>query len=86
MSTGAIESALKGMNAATQRLNDSARNIANYGTMDPTADNPPIDEINLSEEAVNMMLAKHSYKANVAVLKTQGEMDDILLSTFDKRV
>ncbi len=83
---GAIETALKGMSAASQRMNESARNIAKFGTQDITADTLPTDEINLSEEAVNMMLAKHSYKANLATLKTQQEMEEALLKTFDKKV
>ena len=45
-----------------------------------------VPNVDLAEEAVNLKLAEISYKANVSVLKTAGEMSDELLNTFDERV
>ena len=42
-------------------------------------------DVDLAEEAVNLKLAEISYKANLAVLKTAGELSDELLNTFDER-
>lgn len=42
--------------------------------------------VDLAEEAANMIIAKASYKASAAVMKTAGEMEDALLRSFDKRV
>lgn len=45
-----------------------------------------VPNINLAEEAVNLTLAKHSYKANLEVIKTSESMMDELLDAFDKEV
>lgn len=42
--------------------------------------------VDLAAEAVNLKLAEISYKANLATLKTAGEMADDLNKIFDKRV
>ncbi len=42
--------------------------------------------VDLSEEIINLKLAEISYKANIATLKTAGEIEDTLLKAFDKRV
>jgi flagellar basal body rod protein FlgC len=73
----AISIALTGMESATRRLESSAAKIANMGTS---------GDVNFAEEAVNMMIAKTSYKANIAVLMAQEEMDDALGRAFDKKV
>jgi flagellar basal-body rod protein FlgC len=45
-----------------------------------------VPNVDLAEEAVNMTLAKTTYKANVGVLNAQKEMSDELLSIFDEKV
>lgn len=45
-----------------------------------------VPNINLAEEAVNLLLAEVSYKANIATLKTADELSDDLLSIVDDRV
>ena len=45
-----------------------------------------LPNVDLAEEAVNLTIAKASYQANAAVIKTAGQMEDDLLRTFDKRV
>lgn len=42
--------------------------------------------VDLAEEAVNLSIAKATYKANVAVIKTSEEMTDELLKAFDREV
>lgn len=130
----AIGIALSGLQAATQRVNVGASNIANVMTAgslnDP--DNPPytpvtvqsraqgetggviadivpkanpfsaaydpdsplanedgvvgVPNVDLAEEAVNLKLAEVTYKANIATIRTQNEMFDALLKSFDKKI
>lgn len=42
-----------------------------------------VPNINLAEEAVNLILAELNYKANIETLKTASEMSDELLNIFD---
>ena len=44
-----------------------------------------LPNVDLAEEAVNLTIAKASYKASAAVIRTAREMSDDLLRTFDKR-
>lgn len=131
-----IQVALSGLQAASNRLNASASNIANIsttGSLDGSTqapyqaltttqsavsngqsegagvrseivtanrpfvpaydpDSPFADEngvigvpnVNLTEEAVQLNLAKTSYKANIGTLKVAEELSDELLSIFDE--
>jgi flagellar basal-body rod protein FlgC len=45
-----------------------------------------VPNTDLAEEAVNLTLAKTAYKASLAVLKTENEMQDELLKSFDREV
>ena len=45
-----------------------------------------VPNTDLAEEAVNLKLAETTYKANLATLKTAGEMSDELLRLFDEKV
>jgi flagellar hook protein FlgE len=69
---------LSGLQKATQKVETAASNIANLQT--PRDDGVIID---LSEEAVNLLLAETEYKANLATIKTADEMSDELLDIFD---
>ncbi len=80
----AINIALTGLAAATKKVGEAATNIANMTT--PDYKNQNGDEVELSEEAVNLMLAKTTFKANASVIKTATEMDDELLRILDKKV
>lgn len=42
-----------------------------------------VPNVNLAEEAVNLLLAETTYKANIATIKTAEDMSDELLSIFD---
>ena len=44
-----------------------------------------VPNINLAEEAVNLLIAETTYKANIATLKTAEELSDELLSIVDDR-
>ena len=77
----AIGIGLSGLQKATQKVEGAANNIANVQT--PRDDGVVVD---LSEEAVNLLLAETEFKANVATIKTADEMSDELLSIFDKDV
>ena len=75
----AIGIGLSGLQKATQKTEDAANNIANVLT--PRDDGVVID---LSEEAVNLLLAETEFKANLATIRTADELSGELLSIFDK--
>ncbi len=64
---GAIQAAIDGINKAYEKMNKGADSIANIGKAGENGD--------LVEDIVEIKMAKHSLKANVAVLKAQKEMD-----------
>lgn len=74
-----INSALSGLQAASKQVDASANKIAN-------ATNPNVDTVDLSEEAVNLITAEASYKANIATIKTANELSEELLRVLDKTV
>ncbi len=78
----AINSGLAGLQSAAKKVNESAANIANLTT--PVAEGQ--DEVNLSEEAVNLILAETEYKANLATIRTASELSDDLFRIFDEKV
>ena len=69
---------LSGLQKATQRVEAAATNIANLTT--PRDDGVTID---LSEEAVNLLLAETEFKANLATIRTTDELSEELLNIFD---
>jgi flagellar hook protein FlgE len=80
MMIDAIGIALGGLDSATQKVTKAANTIASLGT---TAAG---DTVDLSAEAVNLLLAETEFKANVSVIKTAEELSDDLLSIFDEKV
>lgn len=63
--------------------------IPTYDPDSPFADNKGIigtPNVSLEEEAGNLLLAKYSYKANIATIKASDEMQDELMNIFDKDV
>lgn len=42
--------------------------------------------VNLAEEAINLQIAKHSYKASAAVFRAAAEMEKDMQKLFDKDV
>jgi len=76
---GAISNALSGLTNASKQVESAANNIANSTT-------PAGDTVELSEEAVNLILAETSYKANLATIKTANELSEELLRLFDETV
>jgi flagellar hook protein FlgE len=79
----AIDNALTGLQSATRKVDTAAQNIANVSTPGYTTENG--DTVDLSEEAVNMVIGKTAFKANVSVLNTAAEMDKDLQRLFDKK-
>lgn len=107
--------AASGMQAAVQRLNVAAYNIANATTGMPAGDAPadpaysfqplradqvdlpgggtavnvrtalPTDAfegVDLANEAIQTVLARYTFAANVAVMRTAAQMQKVLLDTF----
>lgn len=58
----------------------------NGGVMAENRVRAGVDQVELSEEAVNLKLAEISYKANISVLKVADEMAKEMGSLFDKKV
>lgn len=75
----AIATGLSGLQNAAQKANTSAARIANITT--PVAEGDDI--VDLSVEAVNLIIAETEFKANLASIKTASELSDELLSIFD---
>lgn len=67
--------ALQGLSQATQKIVESANNIAN-----------PQEGAEIAEDLVNIKVAEVTYKANLFTLKTSEEMSDELLHIFDEKV
>lgn len=93
---GAISSALSGINAATQKLNTSAANIAQAGVSAPNVTSAEstvtggapqnqiiLPETDLATEAINLKLAETAYKANLITLEAATEQTDALLDILD---
>ena len=107
--------AASGMQAAAQRLNVAAYNIANATTDAPSADAPagrtdtfqplradqvdtpgggtavnvrtalPTDAFNgvdLPSETIQVVAARYTFAANVAVMRSAAQMQKVLLDTF----
>ena len=75
-----INAALNGLNLASQKVGQAANNIANSTT-------PSIGEnVNLTEETVNLKIAELAFKANAATLRTELELSKELLKIFDEEV
>jgi len=71
----AITSALSGLNTATKQVENAAQNIASGSSQE-----------NIIEDVVDIKVAETAYKANVAVLNVADELNEELLSTFDRLV
>ncbi len=74
-----INSGLSGLQAASKQVDASASKIAN-------ATNPNVDTVDLTEEAVKLITAEASYKANITSIKTANDMSEELLKVLDKTV
>lgn len=80
----AIDNALTGLASATQKVGQASQNIANLTTPGYTTETG--DSVELSTEAVNLLVGKTAFKANVAVLNVAQELDDALFSIIDEKV
>ena len=75
----AITSALSGLSAASNKIEQSAQNIA-QGGVEGTIDGGVIEDI------VAIKAAEVSYKANIEVLRTANELTQVLIDSFDETV
>ncbi len=66
--------ALDNIGRATTQLNSAAARIAKIS--DPT------DSVDLSAEAVNVLQARTSFEASIAVLRTANDMQKSLVDLF----
>lgn len=80
----AIDNALTGLAAATKKVGQASQNIANATTAGYSTETG--DSVELSTEAVNLLVGKNAFKANIAVLNVAQELDEELLGIIDKKV
>ena len=71
MSIAALNHALIGMSLNLRRFEGHADRISRWGTTGPRDGEAPIQ---LHEEIVGMMTARHGYEANLAVVRAADEM------------
>lgn len=77
---GAIGIALSALTSATKKAEEAATNIAT-APADFVEKTGTIvsDTIDISEEAVNLMMAETEFKANAAVIRAVSDMQDELI-------
>lgn len=66
-----VQSALTGMAKALEKLGKAADSISKMGTTK--------DDSDFIKDIVDIKMAKHSYKANIALLEKQKEVDKATL-------
>ena len=81
---GALSNALQGLFSASQNVTKAANNIANASTEGYRTETG--DQVDLSTEAINLKIAETAYRANLATIKTAGDMNDELMKMFDETV
>jgi len=97
----AIDTALTGLNKASQQVNKSATKIVRGTSVNAQPQSQPtqntnipstapqnittIQDVDVTAEIVNIKLAEISYKANLSVIETAGELFDELLNAFDDK-
>ncbi len=69
--------ALQGLHQAETQLETAAARIASAGASSP--DGVPLDVVDLSTEMVALMSAQNLFEANLATLKTAGQMQKSLV-------
>ncbi|HCQ70579.1 MAG: hypothetical protein CL570_05020 [Alphaproteobacteria bacterium] len=77
-----LSTAISGLNAASERVNRAADNIANM----TTEGHPSGGGATLPQDIVDLKLGEIEFKANIAVAKTAEDMSDTLLNLFDEEV
>lgn len=77
----AINTALQGLQKSSAKIYESAEKLANF----PGQSRGSIveDQVDFSEEAVNILQAEVAYKANLEVIETTNELTDELLDTLN---
>ncbi len=79
MSIAALNQALIGMSLNLRRFEGHADRISRWGTTGSRVGEAPIQ---LHEEVVGMMTARHGYEANLAVARTADEMLGTLIDVL----
>jgi flagellar hook-associated protein FlgK len=74
MTISGISNGAAGMQRASQQLEQSASRIARFGT--------GLEDVDLTNEMVNVMQAKTDFKANAKVIETARDMSRALLDIF----
>jgi flagellar hook-associated protein FlgK len=70
-----LAQALEGLSRAENRIEKTASHLAHL----PSNLVPHHDEVNLSEEMVNLILAARSYEANLKSIETASELEQHLI-------
>ena len=75
----AIQHALFGMNYHRKMLDDAAYNISRASASYTEGSGPPVD---LAQEMVDMLVAKHGFSANVKTIQVADSLIGTLLDTY----
>lgn len=75
--TPVLSTALNGLNAATTKVGEAANNIAKMGT-------DQADDVDTIQDIVDIKVAEHAFKANLAVMRTDNEMTKELFRVLDE--
>lgn len=78
--TSSIQNALSGLQKSSARIEQSARNIAEFGTQG--ANTPIQDRVDLSAEAVNLIQAEVQFSANLASIDAASDLSQELLDVL----
>ncbi len=93
MIISATETALKGLQTQSKNVNEAAQEIAQFGENIQKAQEFSGNPINIDSAGgsfpslegpiIDLIQASALYKANAAVLRVDGELQDALLDTFE---
>ena len=70
-----LNTATEGMARSRERIEKTAGRLARM----PDAPGHPGDEVNLSQEMINLLYAKRNYEANLKVIETANKMETNLI-------
>lgn len=74
--------ALQGLSSSEQQFNAAAQKIAQFPVSPPQSGTGPVDQVDLSAEAVALIQSRNSFEANTKVIQVADQMDQTLLNVI----
>ncbi len=72
--------ALQGLSSSEQQFDRAAQKIAQFPVSTPQSGTGPVDQVDLSAQAVALIQSRNSFEANTKVIKVADEMQQTLLN------